>query len=268
MNIFFMLTQRLLLSVVFIGITVGCMLVSTPQTVFIVIHGTWAKKSTWAQPGGDFFTALEQSVSTSSTTVTSFSWSGNLDNESRRAAGKALAEYIQTYPTTTTFNIIGHSHGANVGILACNELATRQPITHTINAFYALAAPVNTNEYMPTMTGINSFYNFFSLNDLVQPVFGIFGRIYPQHPRIANIRLTLNGKEPDHDQLHNPCIAQWLTPLHLHYMNNPHTYLEPVVVDIAYDKKPRFALDTERKELLTEDRKLIAHLLTVFRTKH
>lgn len=113
---------------------------ATSEHVYIIIHGTWATASSWAKPGGDFFTQFAHSVQDSTSTVSSFSWSGGLDNESRRRAGKQLAAYIRTYPATTSFHIIGHSHGANVGILACNELA-RGSSGHTINTFYALAAP-------------------------------------------------------------------------------------------------------------------------------
>ena len=67
---------------------------------------------------------------------------------------------------------------------------------------------------MPNMDKIDFMYHFFSYADLVQPVLGLFGREYPSHERIANIRTLINDKNPLHSQLHNPLVAKWICMFH------------------------------------------------------
>jgi hypothetical protein len=134
-------------------------------------------------------------------------------------------------------------------------LARKQQYSrHPITAFFALAAPVNTNQYLPPMKVIQRFYNFFSCNDFVQPVMGIFGRVYPKHPRIANIRLFINDLEPDHTQMHDPLIAQCVPSLPLFNWSRDY------VIKLYERKSPIMMIDHNRADILAQDEELIRHL--------
>src|SRR5579872_2737400 len=165
------------ISLFFVSFTLSFQIATFAQTVFIIIHGTWASNMAWCKPGGDFYDELVDGLD-ESTIVTPFTWSGKLDNKSRLQAGKELAQFIQSYPLDTTINIVAHSHGGNVAFIASQELA-RHKDDHAISKLYALAVPINSAQYMPAMHMINYVYNFFSLHDYIQPIFGIFGRTMP-----------------------------------------------------------------------------------------
>lgn len=181
--------------------------------IFIVIHGTWAIESSWWKPGGKFFDALEQAAQSINKKVIPFTWNGKLDHESRITAATMLLHIIQSYPQDMKIYIIGHSHGSNVGILASQMLGNAHN-NPKIEAFYALGTPVNPASYMPNMNVINRFYNLYSFEDKVQPVLGFYERTYPHHPRIANIRVFVECKEPSHKELLTTMIASWLPKMH------------------------------------------------------
>ena len=158
------------------------------QEIFIIIHGTWALNTQWPQSEGNFFKELEESCAKINAKVAPFFWSGSLKSKKRQEAGKNLSKMIESYPEETKINIVAHSHGANVGIIAS------QKIFRKINKFYALGVPVDKKNYMPNMDKINFFYNLFSTNDKIQNVFGFYERIFPPHNKIANIEITVNDK--------------------------------------------------------------------------
>ncbi len=228
------------------------------HTVFIVVHGTWAAQSAWFQAGGDFFDTLEKSAKTINAHVVSYVWSGKNNYESRVQAAKGLVKLIQSYPVDTYINLVTHSHGSNVGILASQFLAKDCINKHKIDVFYALATPVQTTSYFPDMNTIRYFYHLFSFADLVQPVIGLFDRQYPQHERIANIRVTIENKEPQHSALHDPIIAHWLPYLHEKLMlqtlhtNQPIIFTHPGIIHFFANHPPRYEIDTHRADLLKQ----------------
>ncbi len=237
----------------------------THQTVYVIIHGTWARTSSWHQLGGAFFVALQKSSTPFHAHVVHIPWSGNADFPSRAQAGKDVARYLQRYDSLDHIYLIGHSHGANVGIVACQELE-RQQAPQKVEAFFALAVPVNCNHYMPPMNRINYFYNLFSCNDFVQPVMGIFGRVYPQHERIANIRLCLKNSEPDHTDMRDPLIAHWIPWLHAYAQTNNFDWAQDYYLTLT-NSEPKIEIDRRRKDILQEDDRLIRHLAVVFTRK-
>ncbi len=221
-----------------------------PNSYYIIIHGTWSRPFSWHMPGGAFYDALA-SVSQPGT-VSFFLWSGENSHDARIAGGKKLAHYIQEfYPEGAEINLIGHSHGSNVGILASQELTQKN--THRIHSFFALGTPTHTTRYMPDMNAITYFYNLFSYNDYVQPVFGFFEREYPKHDRIANICITINGKEPRHAEMHHPLIAQWIPNIHEDLESqalsgfDQFTFHIPGIIHFNDDETPTYERDPERR---------------------
>src|SRR6266852_2690813 len=88
------------------------------SSILILIHGTWGADCDWYLPRGDFFEALEQTVSEKNSVVVSFRWSGGCSHEARINAAHSLVKLIKTYSISTAVFIIAHSHGGNVATLA------------------------------------------------------------------------------------------------------------------------------------------------------
>jgi len=239
------------------------------QRVYIIVHGTWATESEWHQPGGDFFSALEQTVNLRNGRVVSFTWSGNNDHFSRKVAAENLAKLIQSYPLSFSINIVAHSHGSNVAILASQILGNNDR-GHRVQTFYGLATPVSTVSYMPNMDIIRYFYNLYSLGDKIQTVFDLFEREFPEHPRRANIRLMVNGQEPSHSELHCPLAATWIPFIHeglaAQHIGGFDLFDFGLDANIYLfdDRVPLYALDFERKQVLAQDRTESRHLLQSF----
>lgn len=232
--------------------------------VCIVIHGTWAQEAAWSRPGGDFFNALQESAAYNNMACVSFSWSGALDTATRHVAGESLAQLIASYPSSYKVVLVAHSHGANVGIVASHLLCIRHQ--HPIEAFYALAVPVHMLSYPPDMCIIKRFYNLFSFEDFVQPILGMFERTYPAHPRIANIRVVVDGKQPAHSGLHDACIGQWLLDMPDALAQKKIGGFEKFdtkqhgLLSFYKNSSPSYSFDADFEMLATQDRYLLAYL--------
>jgi len=239
--------------------------ISYTQTVFIVIHGTWATQERWYMPGGDFFDALEKNAQQQQATVIPYRWSGMNNYKDRIYAAKGLVQLIQRCSPDTTICLVSHSHGGNVGIIASQLLACIPGNTNHIHFFYALGTPVSRKNYQPNMDVITYFYNLFSFEDLIQPVLGFFEREYTQHERIANIRITINDREPDHAQLHDPLVAQWIPQLHAMVTSfQTFDFKIPGIIHFANNKKPIYIPDKVRKHLIERDQLLNKMILSTF----
>ncbi len=178
--------------------------------IYILIHGSWSAEATWSMPEGDFFDELVKSTAQSNAIVVPYNWSGKLSHASRLQAAKGLAQVIQSYPVDTHIYLIGHSHGGNVALIASQILGKDRYNKHSIHALYTLGTPIDMEESFPDMDVIANVYNLFSRSDMVQSVFGTFGREFTEHRRIANLRITIDGKAPGHSDLHHPVIARWI----------------------------------------------------------
>ncbi len=233
------------------------------HTVFILVHGTWAQSAAWHMPGGDFFNALEQCTKHYANIVP-FRWDGSNTHTARAHAATGLVKLIQSYPQETTLRLITHSHGTNVATLASQLLGKDTNNKHTIDVFYALGTPIN-GDYQPDMRVINYFYNLFSFEDLIQPVLGMFRREYEAHARVANIRITIDSKEPNHTQLHDPLVASWLPQLHEWMRNKNIDLSKPGIIHFAKNQELVYEIDEKREELIARDLRLSALLLLSFR---
>jgi hypothetical protein len=206
-------------------------------------------------PGGDFFDVLEKSAVECGGSVTPFSWSGANSNDARDQAAKNLAKLIDTYSSSVRIIVVAHSHGGNVALLASDKLKRNR-----IDVLYTLGTPINKAIY-PNMDRINYCCNLFSFEDLVQPVLGMFAREHCCHKRIGNIRVVINGKEPDHSQLHSPLIAQWIPGLDVIIKKE----IGAGIIYFDSAKPPSYAEDKKRKELLERDYQLSLLMLNSLR---
>jgi len=224
------------------------------ESVFIIIHGTWGSESNWYMPGGDFFDALERTVCVKNSAVVPFYWNGGCGHISRVKAAHNLAKLIATYDKTIAVYLVAHSHGGNIGIIASQILSCDKKNKNRIRGLFTLGTPVMEN-YSPNMDVIMYLYNLFSLEDLIQTVFGMSQRVYPVHKRIANMRVFIDGKEPGHTALHDPIIAQWLPLIHQQFKQYLrerdifNTIAEPSIIYFDHAEAPQYAYDETRNTL-------------------
>ena len=257
--------KKLLLSLLLITTTIQA------HTVYIIIHGTWAAANDWCMPGGDFYDAVTESAQQRDASVCFLIWSGDNSHTARRKAAQQLVNMIQLHPPGTSINIIAHSHGANVGIIASQLLGQEKNNKHTICSFYALGVPINTEQYLPDMNMIQNFYNLFSFSDFIQPILGVCDRQFPPHERIANIRITIDSKEPNHSELHAPAVGTWLPFIHEQLAENKignfasFDFEQPGIIHFFGDRNPAYSIDLERDTLIEEDRQLIQKLNEIMR---
>jgi len=108
----------------------------------VLIHGTFAMKSRWYKPGGDFHTYIKSKVykDVYSGPDDFYSWSGRyhlLDSELEKiwkAAARKLVAWCNAHPTNK-LRLIAHSHGCNVvniatqlGLKACSLIQLSPPV--------------------------------------------------------------------------------------------------------------------------------------------
>jgi Lipase (class 3) len=229
-------------------------------TVFILIHGTWGANGLWYQPGGDFFSQFEMCAAQANAMAVPFRWSGDNTDKARRDAAHNLTRLIQSYPANIRICIVAHSHGGNVALLASQFCAFDTTLHKRIDAVYLLGTPAGNSTYKPDMRVINYLYNIISFEDMVQPVIGFFGREQPVHEHSANIRVTIDGKEPDHFELRGVVMGKWL--VHLDQMfcaqiheDNAHYFFEkPGVIHLSTHKKPIYEVDADWQMRIERDK--------------
>ncbi len=102
---------------------------ATKHYKVFLVHGTFARGSTWYRPCGDFFKQLELWGKSKKITMDlrPFAWSGKLSAAARVNAAVDLVQELvkesqMLLPQTKTI-LIGHSHGGNVIFLASQMLA-------------------------------------------------------------------------------------------------------------------------------------------------
>lgn len=231
-------------------------LTHVPRQVWRIIHGTFAKRAQWYQPGGDFYETLKKYLPDDAI-VKPFTWSGkNNDEERLNAAHKIISDItVHDHPDDQRF-FIAHSHGCNVGMLAIQQLALRE-LPYKINSFYTLAPPICRNNYQPNMNYLKRLYNFFSFGDRIQPVFQIFHRTYEQHPHIYNIEVTLDDHHPEHGSMHHPALAKLFPFLHEYPLAN-----EQSLIHFYTEKEPHLEIDFEREQKLKDDKRFTEHMVS------
>lgn len=262
------------------------------SAVVIVVHGSFASTTSWAQPHGVFFKELEHQAQQLGHHVVTFCWSGIPTDQEIIKGGTMLAQLITSYSATEKIITVGHSHGGNVINIASqllyklnqqqqplmltqinpivleypifvteatqhlltttkkntfaqniamnkqefqslfnqalfelkdwfSKFLTRDKTISSIEFSYLLGTPVDMAKYSPNMSVIKKMILFYSDGDWVQPVLGMFQRMYPPHECRANVKVTLHGSgnhgalnscdtAPSHTNLHHPLIGKWL----------------------------------------------------------
>ncbi len=242
-----------------------CCLDAKEAILFNLVHGTWSKKAVWHKERGAFFKTIKnwankKYIESHSVSIKSFEWSGTLSHESRIKAGRQLAYIIKNLPVDTVIHIIAHSHGANVVFAASQILAEEKSKNH-IETCFLLGAPIKVERYNPHMDKISYIYNMFSFKDYVQTVFGTYERTLPEHERIMNLQITINGTQPGHSELISEVVAKWLPFFHELCQEKKESfhacsYKTPGIVHFFQDKRPLYALDRDQKKSIELDKKI------------
>lgn len=124
----------------------------------IYVHGTWADSA--GMKNGEMMPFIEKSFGES---VKMFNWNGFDNHSARQYAAENLANTINNHSFSEgeRLNLVGHSHGGNVAILAS------QLIHKKIDNLITLGTPVR-NEYKPNYEMIDNHINAYSWFDPVQ----------------------------------------------------------------------------------------------------
>jgi hypothetical protein len=170
----------------------------------VIVHGTWAAKEKWWRPNiGPFWKHVRRFWPHLYAGLSPFAWSGKNSHAARVLAAQQLVAWAQAQGATS-LDIIAHSHGGNVCLLAA-KFGLR------INRLILLGTPIRT-EYMLDLKRTGSIVNVFSLADLVQTPIGTVphrrfeGRTLGDSTTVSNLRAERNGSghEPGHSELHEP----------------------------------------------------------------
>jgi hypothetical protein len=98
-----------------------------------------------------------------------FGWSGLLNEEARRVAGKQLLADLQAmYTPNTEFTLIAHSHGGSAALASALAAETEKP-DFTIKTLLLLSTPMTPeNAELVTHPFFNTIINCYSLGDIIQ----------------------------------------------------------------------------------------------------
>jgi|GEM_PF-1300790 len=127
----------------------------------LLIHGTWASSEKWWQPGGDFHNYYKNTCDHYLYSGNDrFEWSGSYSDRARWLGAFDLVNWIRQ-KGLTNLNLIGHSHGANITMLASQGHGMR------MNTLVLLSCPVHWDEYWPDFTHVNKVVSIRVKLDLV-----------------------------------------------------------------------------------------------------
>lgn len=233
------------------------------KQIWILIHGTFAQQASRIIPKLRWWKAQdpfhkELTTYAHNATIHSFDWCGSNSHEKRVEAGKKLAHFITTVASENDIiHLVGHSHGANVGALGAQELKKLNPHMQ-IATLFALAVPVSS-AYYPQKANVKKVFSLFSYADFVQPVIGLFERVYPEEDHIYNLQVKINGICPNHNTIHHVIVARHLPKLANLLPNN-----KPHIVRFFSDKDPEVTEDLTREKDLEFDKYFTNQLITTF----
>lgn len=165
-----------------------------PAHTLTVIHGTWAANGTWFRPGGDFFDFIKPSRPDLYDGPDIYTWSGGYSDKARSDGANGLKKWVDD-KGAAGLDIMGHSHGANVILLASKRGLKMSKVV-------LLSCPVHVDKYFPDFTKVSK--PVFSVRvklDLV--IAADFGGQKFKDPNIKEIVLPLWF---DHFASHSPQV--------------------------------------------------------------
>ena len=189
------------------------------------VHGTYSNAETWEDIGIE---AWEQLLNDNS--AESFNWSGaNTVGARQQAAVDLVNAILETYEPGMEINIVAHSHGGNVAILAANMLSEQTGGELSVDNLVTIATP-SRNDYSLSDGAVGNHVNIFSTNDAMQRLGGFdtikgsaltpgivggfpAGRVQQGATNINVTGHTSRNPIRSHSQMHNnPAVIRAIKP--------------------------------------------------------
>ena len=132
-----------------------------PSHTSLLVHGTWARASSWWQPpAGDFWRYVHDEVDASLYGASDrFDWSGGYSDAARALGGSDLHSWVQGH-SLAGLDLFAHSHGGSVAML------TSQAGT-AVGRMVLLSCPVHWPKYMPAFSAVGKVVSVRVRLDLV-----------------------------------------------------------------------------------------------------
>lgn len=124
----------------------------------VISHGTWAARSRWWRPGGDFYAYLDSLVPSLHVHDESFGWSGAYSNVQRSLAADDLVDWVVAQGLDAP-DFFAHSHGATVG-----NLATQRGLR--LGRLVLMGLPVH-DDWLPDLSQVDRVIDVRVRSDLV-----------------------------------------------------------------------------------------------------
>jgi hypothetical protein len=160
----------------------------------LLVHGTFARSSTWWQPGGDFHEYLRAEVRPDLYGAADrFEWSGAWSDVARALGAADLRAWVDARGLAG-LSLFTHSHGGSVAMLASQGGLA-------IGELVMLSCPVHVPQYLPDFARVSRVVSIRVHMDLVILVDG--GGQKFQDPRIEEHVLPLWF---DHFATHDPQV--------------------------------------------------------------
>lgn len=160
----------------------------------LLVHGTFARQSSWWQPGGNFHEYVRTAVRADLYTLRdAFSWSGGFSDAAREIGAHDLETWLAGHQAHRPF-LITHSHGGSVAMRASENGVE-------IDELVLLSCPVFVNRYMPDFGRVGTTVSIRVHLDLVILLIGGGQRF--RDPRIREEVLPVWF---DHSATHDPDV--------------------------------------------------------------
>lgn len=167
----------------------------TAETIMLV-HGTWASDAEWYKPNGSFHRFIKPQRSDLYSQADFFRWTGGYSDGARNQGAADLKAWVEAR-NESGLDLMGHSHGANVMMLATK-------FGLTAGKLILLSCPVHVNKYFPDFTKVRKPVVSVRVKlDLV--ILADFGGQRFRHPDIKEIVLPIWF---DHGATHEPATWQ------------------------------------------------------------
>jgi len=126
----------------------------------LLVHGTFARSSTWWQPGGDFHEYLRTEVRPDLYSASDrFEWSGGYSDAARALGAADLRAWVDARGLAG-LDLFTHSHGGSVAMLASQGGLL-------VGELVMLSCPVHASEYYPDFARVSRVVSIRVHMDLV-----------------------------------------------------------------------------------------------------
>jgi hypothetical protein len=126
----------------------------------LLVHGTFARDSSWWQPGGDFHSYALANVRPDLYSASDrFEWSGGYSDAARALGATQLRDWVDAHGLSG-LDVFGHSHGANISMLATQNGLTAGTLV-------LMSCPVHVPKYIADFTRVARVVSIHVHFDLV-----------------------------------------------------------------------------------------------------